>query len=173
MTAGEYLTPEEIEIERQTMLLEQQDRWWATSRKNAVEYLDNQIYRRDYRALRYYNRTGRPFDQTDDTVTLPHDAARLLLDCARKGMRKGKGNQPLSHDDRRIRDSIIAWARRRKAKLIATNDPSILVEVRGHSRPSAAKAEAKAAREASDYGWDHYGVRLAVNTIIRAMRSRL
>jgi hypothetical protein len=175
MTAREYLTPDEIEIERQTMLLEQQDRWWATSPKNAVEYLEYQIFRRDLQAHKYQHYNGRPSDQIDDTVTLPLDAARLLLDCARKGMRKGrgKGNQPLSREDRRIRGLIFDFGRRRKAELIAARHPSILVGPDDNPRPSAAEAEAKAAEDARKHGFDHYGVALAKSTIIRGMRSRL
>jgi hypothetical protein len=165
MIAREDLTPDEIEIERQTMLIEEQDRWWAASPKDAVEYLETKIWRCDLKALRHYHDTGRPFDQTDDTVTLSLDAARLLLDCARKGMHKGQGRRrpSLSRWDRKIRDGWFAWARRRKAKLIDTRDSSILDD---HGRPSAAKAEEKAAEETRQFAHDRNGLNLATNTIL-------
>jgi hypothetical protein len=156
-------------------------RWvWGRSPQQAVEYLEReigQVLDQSDDAIRRYLAEQQgiyPDRLADLTITLPLYTAYLVLECARKGMRKGqgRGNIPLSHDKRVARKNIIAWAKRRKAKLIATRHEDILVGPSDHQRPSAAKAEAKAADEASDFGWDRHGVRLAVNTIIRGMRSR-
>jgi hypothetical protein len=157
-------------------------RWvWGTSPQQAVERLERQIGQvldqsDDDGAVRRYLAQQRglvPVDQLAAlTITLPLATAYLVLECAQRGMRKGqgRGNIPLSEDERHNREDIIAWARRRKAELIATRHPSILND---HGRPSATEAEAKAAEEASDYGFDRYRVRPAKSTIIRGMRGRV
>jgi hypothetical protein len=105
--------------------------------KDAVEYLYFEIFRRDLAAQRYQRRAR---DQSEETVTLPLDVARVVLDCAQRGMRKGtgRGGQRLSHRDRTIRDGIIAWAKWRKDELVGGGE-------------RAGKAEELAADEARQF----------------------
>jgi hypothetical protein len=125
------------------------------NRKDAVEYLDHQIFRRE----RY---SGRKLDQSGATVTLPLDVARVVLDCARLGMRKGmgRGSPPLSYDDHLIRDSIVAWTRG-EAKRIAKAERKSLEEV-----------EPKAAKRGHAYARDRFGVKYAASTIVRDLHRR-
>jgi len=159
-------------------------RWWrGGSPQDAVEHLERQIgqildQQPDDAVRRYLAEQQGivPVDRLADlTVTLPLWMAYLVLECAQRGLRKGqgRGNIPLSQDERNNRKAIVAWARQRKAELIATRHPSILVGPHDHRRPSAAKAEAKAADDARKYGFDRYGVSLAKSTIIRGMRGRV
>jgi hypothetical protein len=136
--------------------IEKPNRWYAARPKDAVEYLELEILRHDHSAHRHLRDIGQPEDQTDATVTLPLDVARLVLACAQKGMRKGQGRRrpALSHMDRVTRAGIVAWARHRKAELIAAKDPSILI----NGRPSAAEAEKKAAKEACQFAIDRDGL---------------
>lgn len=97
--------------------------------------------------------------RTDDEVSLTLPVARLLLDCARKGLHKGegKGGIPHSRDKQFRRFNIYNRAR--------TNYQN---RARGVS-PDQAKDEA--AEEARQWGVKRYNINLAVSTIKRNMHA--
>jgi hypothetical protein len=132
------------------------------SGRDAVEYLAHQIFRRNVAAQRHQRYGGRARDQSEDTVTLPLDVARLVLACALKGMHKGmgRGSLSLSRDDRLIRDSIVAWTRRER-KRIAQAERKSLEEVEG-----------KAAKRGSAYALHRFGIKRAADTILYDLHHR-
>ncbi len=136
---------------------DEENPWADGTRANAVEYLDLEIYRREY----FAKGSGCPLDETEVVVTLPLIIARLVLAAARAGMRKGQGRKGvrLTHAKREDRKTLIYWAKARKAELIAEG-----------MKPG--KAEEQAAEEQRALAWKRYGINLAKSTIKRAIRSR-
>jgi hypothetical protein len=98
-----------------------------------------------------------------ETVAIPRDAAQIILQCAQKGLHKGRGRRgvSLSHGDKMRRDSVVLWAEERKAELQAAN-----------SDLSDAEAKRQAAAEASRLLYDRYKINLAAETIRLRMKRR-
>jgi hypothetical protein len=98
-----------------------------------------------------------------ETVTLPRDIAQIVLECAQKGLHKGRGRRgvPLSHSDKLRQNSIVHWAKSRKAELQAAN-PNM----------SAVEAALQAADEAETFLLERYGLKLKASTIKRRMERK-
>jgi hypothetical protein len=98
-----------------------------------------------------------------ETIIFPRDAARIILELAKKALHKGRGRRgvPLSEVDKMRQECLVEWARDRKAELQA-DDPNI----------SAVQATLQAAAEAKQL-CDHYGMKRALKavTIKRLMES--
>jgi hypothetical protein len=118
----------------------------STERQNAVDELAGKI--------------AEAARRTDDEVSLTLPVARLLLDCARKGLHKGegKGGIPHSRDKQFRRGNIYNRARMNYQELRARG---VL--------PDQAKDEA--AEEARLWGDERYNIDLSVNTIKRHMHA--
>ena len=95
-----------------------------------------------------------------ETVTLPRDIAQIVLECAQKGLHRGRGRRgvPLSHLEKLHQNAIVDWAKCRKAKLRAAN-PNM----------SAVEAALQAADEAKAFLLERYGLKLKASTIKRRM----
>jgi hypothetical protein len=92
-----------------------------------------------------------------ETVTLPRDIAEIVLECAQKGLHRGRGRRgvPLSHLEKLHQNAIVDWAKCRKAKLRAAM--------------SAVEAALQAADEAKAFLLERYGLKLKASTIKRRM----
>jgi hypothetical protein len=124
---------------------------YAADRESAVEWLESE--------LRFVDRTRRA-PASEYSVSLPYEVAVLVLDCARKGLRKGEGrggNRRLGRFSKLRRMAVIWWAKSRKAELVATTGGTSI------------KAENQAAEEASDFARERYRLKLAAETIKREM----
>jgi hypothetical protein len=124
---------------------------YAADRESAVEWLESE--------LRFVDRTRlRTAPASEYSVSLPYDVAVLVLDCARKGLRKGqgRGGRRLGRFSNLWRMAPIWWAKSRKDELVATGMTSI-------------EAENQAAEEASDFARERYRLKLAAGTIKREM----
>jgi hypothetical protein len=88
-------------------------------------------------------------------VQVPIDIAETILECAKQGVHRGKGRPRDSYVVRSRKDSIQAFALRRKAKLRAGGLPAT-----GHN-----SAEDQAAEEASQLAGEWYGLSLSAGTI--------
>jgi hypothetical protein len=95
-----------------------------------------------------------------ETVTLPREVARLVLECAKRGMRKDQGRRgvALSETNRMCQEEIIEWARERKDALRAAS-PDM----------KATEAASQAAEEASRLLRQRYSMNLSPSTIMRRM----
>jgi hypothetical protein len=126
-------------------------------RASAVELLDFELFRATVLTPK---RTGKQIAD-DATVTLPIDVARLVLDCAQKGLRKGEGRGARRHtrDEQLQRQGIVAWARQRKKRLQAADNTLTAVE-----------AELQAAEEAQTLARKRFSIRLAADSIRRMMQ---
>lgn len=123
---------------------------WAGDRQSAVEVLRIEIARREARG-------------SETEITLPLEIARLILECAKKGVHKGQGRgRPRdSRGDKLKKQAIVSWALERKAKL----------HEQGIKATGANSAEDRAAEEARVLASERYGLSLAVTTIKRMMQS--
>ncbi len=90
-------------------------------------------------------------------VTIPRDVARAVLDLAKKGQRV-RGQRPLSEVDKLCQESVIDWAKQRKADLRAAS-PNM----------NAAQATLQAAADAKRLLLEDYGMNLKASTIKRRM----
>jgi hypothetical protein len=140
---------------------------YAADRESAVEWLQSE--------LRFVDRTTKGAPASEYSVSLPYDVAVLVLECARKGLRKGQGrggNRRRGRFSQLRRMAVIWWAKSRKAELVAEAEQQRAEQrqSRRARRPSSrADLELEAAREASDYAHKRYGLNLAVGTIKREM----
>ena len=95
-------------------------------------------------------------------VTLPLTVERQLLECAKLGMHKGKGNNGRPRDSQAVKllkDGIVIWANDRKQELLAQGMKQGMTK--------------KAAQGAEDLASKLYGngVTRAVGTLITKMHS--
>jgi hypothetical protein len=144
-----------------------------TTRESAVELLAQELRLvRRYAAGDARAPVVNPTVPADTMISLPFDAAVLILDCARQGLRKGqgRGGRRLTRYDKKHRLGIVSWAKRRKAELLAEQRRAEDRSGRRGRRPSSsADVELQAAEEASTFARERYRFVWKAATIKRLM----
>ncbi|WP_316398624.1 hypothetical protein [Bradyrhizobium sp. 33ap4] len=105
--------------------------------------------------------TKRKMSRVDKPISLPIEAAEILLECAIAGRGKGHGRTGRPRDlikDRQIESVARSWARQRKSELRAGG-------------MNATDAEHEAAKDAKELLAQRYGWTLKVSTIKRMMQT--
>jgi hypothetical protein len=127
-------------------------------RKSAVEYLEEEIQWLQEEAR------ANSEDVNELEVTLPMEVAKLVLECAEAGKRKGQGRKGRPPDKDLVEAQnawVVEWARERKADLVHD----------GMKATGANSAHDQAAEEASTLAYKLFGLNLSVGTIRRRMQS--
>lgn len=147
--------------------------WKNVTRQEAVELATIVHAVRLARIQRY----GK--DDPRTVISLPPTIEALLIECAEDGVLKGQGKgRPTGRrpDSRAIqirkyaaKEAIAEWARTHRDQLDRQRKDQIVQQLVRNKKIQPAGVEdtttKQAAKEASDWGYQHYGVRYAASTI--------